>query len=96
MKVVGIYAVLLAFGIGCVHKSKRVVDRYDDGRVFAVCIYPNIADTATFELLNYHHNGKLFKKGEIKNGQYIGEKIIYFDNGKIYQVRMEWSIISIL
>lgn len=78
--------ILFLLGISCTRKGKKVVDRYRDGNVFAVCVYPDTEDTTTFELLNYYPDGKIFKEGEIKNDEYVGNKVSYYESGKISQI----------
>ena len=73
-------------GIGCGHKGKKVVARYANGSLAAVKSYPDENDTTTYRLTNYYPDGKIFKTGQIQNGKYIGNKITYFENGKISQI----------
>jgi antitoxin component YwqK of YwqJK toxin-antitoxin module len=81
-----IEVILMLSGIGCTHQVKRVMATYSNGNASSILVYPDGRDTTTFEITNYYPDGKIFKHGQIRNGKYVGKKVTYFENGRVYQI----------
>jgi antitoxin component YwqK of YwqJK toxin-antitoxin module len=71
---------------GCKQKSVKVVARTKSGTPSVVLEYPDRSDTLTYTIKVYYPEGKLHKEAQVQDGKYVGEKITYFPNGKIYQI----------
>jgi antitoxin component YwqK of YwqJK toxin-antitoxin module len=68
-------------------KTKRVITAtYDDGKIRSVREYPNNRDTLTYKIFIFYKSGKILQLAEVKEGYYIGKKVMYFENQNIAQV----------
>jgi antitoxin component YwqK of YwqJK toxin-antitoxin module len=72
--------------ISCNGPTKKVMAKNRNGTPGVIYEYPDRSDTLNYLIKVYYPDGKIQKEAAIKNGKYVGEKITYFHNGKIYQI----------
>lgn len=77
------FAVLL---MSCKNELKKIITKYPNGNTRSVLEYSDSQDTLNFSIKNYYPDGGIQSEAVVANGKYVGEKIIYFENGKIYQI----------
>jgi antitoxin component YwqK of YwqJK toxin-antitoxin module len=77
---------LLVLLVGCNQTSRRIIDKYSSGQTRTENIYPNKRDTLTYNSNVYYESGKLKHKVEVVSGKFVGEKITYYENGKIQRI----------
>lgn len=75
---------LLVFG--CRQSAHKTVDRYPGGQTKTEYIYPNGRDTSAYICLVYYETGKLKHKTEISSGMFVGQKITFYENGKVQRI----------
>ncbi len=71
--------------IGCKQTNHKIIDKYPDGQTKTEYIYDN-DDTTKFTCIIYHENGNPLYKTQVVNNMFVGEKIIYNENGIIERI----------
>lgn len=85
MKTLHIIIVILIF-TGCKTEYKEVVEVYKNGNPKDVRIYENKNNKKDYRMVRYFENGQAQFQGTVKNEKFIGEKLNYYNNGKLKQV----------
>jgi len=70
----------------CKPEPGKDIRRYRNGTVEALVVYPDKTNHSNCLIKTFFPNGQIFQIATMKNGKYIGKKIIYFPNGNIYQI----------
>ena len=83
LTIASLFAMLL---ISCKNEEKKIIKTYSNGNTSSVMEYPDDRDTLNFSIKNYYPDGMIKSEAVVVNGKYVGKKIIYFENGKIYQI----------
>ena len=70
----------------CKTEFRKTVEKHPNGKVSVEYIYPDKSDTTKFTYVAYYENGDTMFKSQVKNMMFVGQKINYFDNGKIADI----------
>ena len=77
---------ILVLLFSCKSDMQKTMAKFRNGSPAVVYYYPNKADTSHFVVKYYFQNGRIEKEATLQKGKFVGKKITYFPNGKIYQV----------
>jgi len=65
---------------------RKTIEEYSNGRKNVEYIYPDKSHTTNFLYVAYFENGDTMFKSRVKNMMFIGQKVNYFDSGKIASI----------
>lgn len=74
---------ILLFLSACKTGFRKTIEKYPSGKVKVEYIYPDKDDTTKFTYIAYYENGQKLFKCEAIDMKFIGQKINYYDNGRI-------------
>jgi antitoxin component YwqK of YwqJK toxin-antitoxin module len=77
---------MLLFLTACKTEFRKTIEKYPNGKVSIEYIYPDKRDTTKFTYVAYYENGDTMFKSQVKEMKFVGQKINYFDNGKIADI----------
>lgn len=63
----------------------EVTERYSDGKPKEERTYLN-KDSSKFKIVQYFPSGKISFKGNVENKLFVGQKINFYENGKVKQI----------
>jgi len=66
-------------------KHTEVTERYSNGKPKEVRTYLN-KDSTDFKIVQYYPSGQISFEGNVVNKLFVGQKINYYENGKIKQI----------
>lgn len=78
--------VLLCLFFSCKNRFVKVIATSKSGRPGIVYEYSDKEDTLSYKIKVYYPDGRIQKEATVMDGKYVGKKITYFHNGRIYQV----------
>jgi antitoxin component YwqK of YwqJK toxin-antitoxin module len=77
---------VLLFLTSCKTEFRKTVEKYSNGKVSVEYVYPDKTDTTKFTYVAYYENGDTMFKSQVKSMMFVGQKVNYFDNGKIEDI----------
>ena len=84
----------MLFLTSCKTEFRRTVEKYPNDKVSVEYVYPDKKDTTNFTYVAYYENGNTMFKSYVKDMMFVGEKINYFDNGKIADIETLFKPVS--
>jgi antitoxin component YwqK of YwqJK toxin-antitoxin module len=70
----------------CKSEAKKVIKRFPDGVPSVVFEYADKSDTLNYVIKTYHHNGKVRQVATIKDGNFTGQGVTYYPDGKVSEI----------
>ena len=76
----------IIFTLACQIKERNIYKKYPSGKFEYLVSYPNKDDTGTCTIRLFYPSGGLHIIAMMKDNQYIGRKIVYYENGMVSQI----------
>jgi antitoxin component YwqK of YwqJK toxin-antitoxin module len=83
MKHILIFLTLL---FGCNSEIRETIETYSSGKIKSEYIYADKNNKSEYTIIEYHENGQIKFKGTVKDGNFFGVKLNYYDNGNLRSV----------
>ena len=77
---------MLLFLTACKTEFRKTVEKYPNGKINVEYIFPDKRDTTKFTYIAYYENGDTMFKSQVRHMMFVGQKINYFNNGKVADI----------
>ena len=76
----------MTFFFSCKTEYRKIKETYSDGKTKIEFIYKDKNNKLNYTIKEYYKCGQLLFTGTVKNGMFVGNKINYYENGKLKEV----------
>ena len=78
--------ILIFFLFGCKTEIRETAETYPSGKIKTEYVYADKKNKSNYTIIEYYENGQIEFKGTVKDGEFFGVKLNYYDNGNLRSV----------
>lgn len=72
--------------LGCKTEVRETTETYPSGKIMTEYVYADKKSKRDYTIIEYFENGQVKFKGTVKDGNFYGVKLNYYDNGNLRSV----------
>jgi antitoxin component YwqK of YwqJK toxin-antitoxin module len=80
------FIITILFFTSCKTKYQEVFEKFDNGHPKEVRVYDDKKKKDDYDIIFYFQNDTVKFRGTVKNNQYVGQKISYYETGILREI----------